>query len=253
MPAIRDQGAVDRSRQPARESTEGAGLSECRAVRPAGCGRHRRDHGAGAGRSTGALRPAAQSHDSAGGVVLEDAAEMARQHGHRGRNHRHGAALSALRRQARAPGAPGEGGGMSSAPRLLPGNRVLRYTLHERVIHWVSALAFIYVLLTGLAFYSPRLYWLATILGGGPTARVWHPWVWRRFSAADPRRACGIRGRAFCLWRCARGCIACGAPTCASPPLIASGRRPCRATSATKTRRCPRSGALTPGRNTSSG
>jgi len=66
---------------------------------------------------------------------------------------------------------------MSSAPRLLPGNRVLRYTLDERVIHWVSALAFIYVLLTGLAFYSPSLYWLATLLGGGASARVWHPWA----------------------------------------------------------------------------
>jgi formate dehydrogenase subunit gamma len=66
---------------------------------------------------------------------------------------------------------------MSSAPRLLPGNRVLRYTMDERVIHWVSALAYIYVLLTGLAFYSPSLYWLATILGGGPGARFWHPWA----------------------------------------------------------------------------
>jgi formate dehydrogenase subunit gamma len=72
---------------------------------------------------------------------------------------------------------------MSSAPRLLPGNRVLRYTLQERVIHWVSALAFIYVLLSGLAFYSPSLYWLATILGGGSSARVWHPWAGLLFMA----------------------------------------------------------------------
>ena len=54
---------------------------------------------------------------------------------------------------------------------------ILRYTLIERVMHWVAALSYIYVLLTGLAFYSPHLYWLATILGGAPTSRFWHPWL----------------------------------------------------------------------------
>lgn len=54
---------------------------------------------------------------------------------------------------------------------------ILRYTLIERVMHWIAALAYIYVLLTGLAFYSPHLYWLATILGGAPTSRFWHPWL----------------------------------------------------------------------------
>lgn len=44
-------------------------------------------------------------------------------------------------------------------------------------MHWVSALAYMYVLATGLAFYSPHLYWMATILGGAATSRYWHPWV----------------------------------------------------------------------------
>jgi len=66
-------------------------------------------------------------------------------------------------------------------------NQVLRYTLHERVIHWISALAFTYVLLTGLAFYSPRLYWLAVMLGGGSTSRFWHPWL-------------GVLFMAMCAW-----------------------------------------------------
>jgi len=56
-------------------------------------------------------------------------------------------------------------------------DRIQRYTMRERVIHWLSAFAFIYVLLTGLAFYSPNLYWLAMVLGGGPTSRFWHPWI----------------------------------------------------------------------------
>ena len=54
---------------------------------------------------------------------------------------------------------------------------ILRYTLIERVMHWIAALAYAYVLLTGLAFYSPHLYWIATLLGGAPTSRYWHPWL----------------------------------------------------------------------------
>ena len=44
-------------------------------------------------------------------------------------------------------------------------------------MHWLAALTYAYVLLTGLAFYSPHLYWIAAMLGGAPTSRFWHPWV----------------------------------------------------------------------------
>ena len=54
--------------------------------------------------------------------------------------------------------------------------RILRYSLPERVIHWVAALSYIYVLGTGLAFWTPYLFWIAVLLGGPPTARAWHPW-----------------------------------------------------------------------------
>jgi formate dehydrogenase subunit gamma len=54
---------------------------------------------------------------------------------------------------------------------------ILRYTMIERTIHWLSALTYMYVLATGLAFYSPYLYWIAAVLGGGPTSRFWHPWI----------------------------------------------------------------------------
>src|SRR5258708_7200006 len=52
-----------------------------------------------------------------------------------------------------------------------------RYSLVERIVHWSSALTYLYVLATGLAFYSPHLYWMATLLGGGATSRYWHPWI----------------------------------------------------------------------------
>jgi formate dehydrogenase subunit gamma len=56
------------------------------------------------------------------------------------------------------------------------GGTILRYTLSERVQHWLGALFYIYCLITGLAFWSPYMFWLAVIVGGAPTARFWHPW-----------------------------------------------------------------------------
>ena len=61
---------------------------------------------------------------------------------------------------------------------------ILRYTLTERVVHWIAGLSYVYLLLTGLAFWSPRLFWLAAIFGGGPTVRAWHPWAGLIFTAS---------------------------------------------------------------------
>ena len=54
---------------------------------------------------------------------------------------------------------------------------IKRFTYLERVVHWVVGLSFLFLLLTGLAFSHPRLYWLTTLVGGGPTARLLHPWI----------------------------------------------------------------------------
>ena len=59
---------------------------------------------------------------------------------------------------------------------ILPSGRVLRYAFHERLIHWVAGISYLYLLLTGLAFWSPWLFWLAVVLGGGTVARQLHPW-----------------------------------------------------------------------------
>lgn len=61
---------------------------------------------------------------------------------------------------------------------------ILRYTLAERVNHWIAAFAYMYCLITGLAFWSPYLFWLAVIVGGGPAARFWHPWAGLIFTAS---------------------------------------------------------------------
>jgi len=52
---------------------------------------------------------------------------------------------------------------------------IQRYNFSERLMHWLTAITYTYCLCTGLAFFSPHLFWLAVILGGGPTSRFWHP------------------------------------------------------------------------------
>jgi len=54
--------------------------------------------------------------------------------------------------------------------------KLIRFTFRERATHWLVALGFAYAALTGLALWSPRLYWLAAVFGGGPTVSAWHPW-----------------------------------------------------------------------------
>lgn len=73
-----------------------------------------------------------------------------------------------------------------SSPRTTgePGERILRYTLTERINHWFAAVTYSYCLITGLAFWSPYMYWLAAVVGGGPTARFWHPWLGLAFTVS---------------------------------------------------------------------
>jgi formate dehydrogenase subunit gamma len=59
-----------------------------------------------------------------------------------------------------------------------------RYTFAERANHWIGALTYTYLLMTGLAFWSPYFYWLAAVVGGGPAARLWHPWFGLIFAAS---------------------------------------------------------------------
>src|SRR5262245_8764907 len=54
--------------------------------------------------------------------------------------------------------------------------KIIRFTVSERIVHWLVALTFLYAALTGLSVWSPRLYWIAAVFGGGPTVRAWHPW-----------------------------------------------------------------------------
>lgn len=66
---------------------------------------------------------------------------------------------------------------MGHQDQLIPHDHVLRYEFNERLNHWVAAGSFIYLMLTGLAFWSPWLFWLASALGGAELTRMLHPWV----------------------------------------------------------------------------
>ncbi len=66
---------------------------------------------------------------------------------------------------------------MSDEPVVLPNGRILRYSFHERMIHWIAAISYVYLMLTGLAFWSPWLFWIAVVLGGGTISRELHPWA----------------------------------------------------------------------------
>jgi formate dehydrogenase subunit gamma len=74
---------------------------------------------------------------------------------------------------------------------VIKGTRVVRYTLRERFVHAITGVSFVYLLLTGLAFWTPALYWIAIMLGGGFASRILHPWVGLLFAAAVLAMAAG--------------------------------------------------------------
>lgn len=61
--------------------------------------------------------------------------------------------------------------------------RVERFSFSERLVHWLAALSFLYAALSGLALWSPHLYWMAAVLGGGSTTAWLHPWGGTVFTA----------------------------------------------------------------------
>ena len=73
---------------------------------------------------------------------------------------------------------------MSQAEQPVPAGHVLRYNFKERLTHWIAAGSYLYLLLTGLAFWSPWCFWIAAMLGGGQVSRMLHPWMGLIFAAS---------------------------------------------------------------------
>ncbi|GAA0767315.1 formate dehydrogenase subunit gamma [Ideonella azotifigens] len=52
-----------------------------------------------------------------------------------------------------------------------------RYTASERANHWIVGICFILLALSGLAFFHPAFFPLTQLFGGGPWARILHPYI----------------------------------------------------------------------------
>ncbi len=54
---------------------------------------------------------------------------------------------------------------------------VARYTGIQRVNHWITAALFTLLAISGLAMFSPYLFFLTGLFGGGQATRAIHPWL----------------------------------------------------------------------------
>lgn len=57
-------------------------------------------------------------------------------------------------------------------PRLI-----VRYSPAQRINHWLVAITFVILALSGLALFHPLFYWMSGLFGGGSWTRMLHPWV----------------------------------------------------------------------------
>jgi formate dehydrogenase subunit gamma len=55
--------------------------------------------------------------------------------------------------------------------------RIGRYTAATRINHWIVAISFVLLALSGLALFHPALFWLTNLFGGGPWTRILHPFI----------------------------------------------------------------------------
>jgi len=68
---------------------------------------------------------------------------------------------------------------VESGDQVHPGNPVTvdRYTAGARLNHWVTAISLVLLALSGLALFTPALYFLTGLFGGGQWTRTIHPWI----------------------------------------------------------------------------
>src|SRR5450755_4409643 len=54
---------------------------------------------------------------------------------------------------------------------------IVRYTAGTRINHWIVAISFVLLALSGLALFHPALFWLTNLFGGGPWTSILHPFI----------------------------------------------------------------------------
>jgi len=63
--------------------------------------------------------------------------------------------------------------------KVHPGHPVVvdRYTTAARINHWITAASLVLLAISGLALFSPSLFFLSNLFGGGINTRIIHPWI----------------------------------------------------------------------------
>ncbi|HTH16918.1 MAG TPA: formate dehydrogenase subunit gamma [Magnetospirillum sp.] len=56
-------------------------------------------------------------------------------------------------------------------------NLIQRYSAAERINHWIVAVCFVLLGISGLAFFYPAFFWLTGVFGTPQLARIVHPFV----------------------------------------------------------------------------
>jgi len=56
-------------------------------------------------------------------------------------------------------------------------DQIQRYEPSDRVNHWLVAITFVLLALSGLALFHPSMFFLTNLLGGGPWTRILHPFI----------------------------------------------------------------------------
>jgi formate dehydrogenase subunit gamma len=57
-----------------------------------------------------------------------------------------------------------------------PPGTIVRYSTASRINHWITAICFTLLVLSGLSMFHPLLFWLSSLFGGGQWTRAAHPW-----------------------------------------------------------------------------
>jgi formate dehydrogenase subunit gamma len=55
--------------------------------------------------------------------------------------------------------------------------RIERYGAATRINHWIVAISFVLLALSGLGLFHPAMFWLTNLFGGGPWTRILHPFI----------------------------------------------------------------------------
>ncbi len=60
---------------------------------------------------------------------------------------------------------------------IHPEGNVVRYATVTRINHWITAICFVLLTLSGLSMFHPIFFFLSSLFGGGQWTRAVHPWI----------------------------------------------------------------------------